>query len=316
MAHEYDNAFRTMENDCPKLLIPLVNEVFKTNYSLDSPIELYPNEQMITSPEDEPMIRITDSNFAIIGSNQDRYHIECESNPRNNELQVRIFQYDMQVALYGHTFIGDTMHVRFPRTAVIYLRHGSKTPDMLKICIHDENKEMYREIPVIKVQKYSLEEILEKNLLIFLPFHIFVHEKKLSLYNRDEDKLRELIHEYEYIVGKLSDLNQVGEITSLEKYCIITSMRSVLGLIAKKHNKVMKEADKVMGGEILEYEAKTIYRNGFKNGELKGELKGKLEGKLENGIQVYKNCLNRGMSKEDALAISELTEEDIPAELR
>ena len=49
MAHEYDNAFRTMENDCPKLLIPLVNEVFKTNYSLDSPIELYPNEQLITS---------------------------------------------------------------------------------------------------------------------------------------------------------------------------------------------------------------------------------------------------------------------------
>ena len=312
MAHEYDNAFRTMENDCPKLLIPLVNEVFKTNYSLESPIELYPNEQMITSPEDEQMIRITDSNFAIIGSNQDRYHIECESNPRNNELQVRIFQYDMQVALYGHTFIGDTMHVRFPRTAVIYLRHSTKTPGTLKICIHDESKEMYREIPVIKVQKYSLEEIFEKNLLIFLPFHIFVHEKKLSLYNRDEDKLRELIHEYEYIVGKLSDLNQVGEITSLEKYCIITSMRSVLGLIAKKHQTVVKEAEKVMGGEILEYEAKTIYRNGFKNGEHKGEPKGK----LENAIQVYKNCIERGMSKEDALAISELSEEDIPKELR
>ena len=75
-----------------------------------------------------------------------------------------------------------------------------------------------------------------------------------------------------------------------------------------------------MGGEILEYEAKTIYRNGFKNGELKGEHKGKLEGKqegeLKKAIQVYKNCLNRGMSKEDALAISELKEADIPAELR
>ena len=107
MAHEYDNAFRTMENDCPKLLIPLVNEVFKTNYSLESPIELYPNEQMITSPEDKQMIRITDSNFVIIGSSEDRYHIECESNPDSNELQVRIYQYDMQVALYGHTFIED-----------------------------------------------------------------------------------------------------------------------------------------------------------------------------------------------------------------
>ena len=312
MAHEYDNAFRTIENDCPKLLIPLVNEVFNTNYSLDTHIELYPNEQMITSPEDEQLIRITDSNFAIIGSNQDRYHIECESNPNNNELQVRIFQYDMQVALYDRAFIGNTMHVRFPRTAIIYLRHGSKTPNKLNICIHNENQKMHREIPVIKVQKYSLEEIFEKHLLIFLPFHIFVHEKELSLYNKDDRKLKELIHEYEYIVGKLSDLNQVGEITSLEKYCVITSMRNVLSLIAKKHQTIVKEADKVMGGEILEYEAKTIYRNGLKQ----GELQGKLEGKLEKGIQVYKNCLKRGMSKEDALAISELTEKDIPKELR
>ncbi len=60
------------------------------------------------------------------------------------------------------------------------------------------------------------------------------------------------------------------------------------------------------------YRKKTIYRNGLKQ----GELQGKLEGKLEKGIQVYKNCLKRGMSKEDALAISELTEEDIPKELR
>ena len=74
----------------------------------------------------------------------------------------------------------------------------------------------------------------------------------------------------------------------------------------------MKEADKVMGGEILEYEAKTIYRSGLK----KGKLEGKLEGELKKAIQVYKNCLNRGMSKEDALAISELKEEDIPVELR
>ena len=136
------------------------------------------------------------------------------------------------------------------------------------------------------------------------------------MYNRDEDKLRELIHEYEYIVGKLSDLNQVGEITSLEKYCIITSMRSVLGLIAKKHQTVVKEADKVMGGEILEYEAKTIYRSGLKKGKLEGKLEGKMEGELKKAIQVFKNCLNRGMSKEDALAISELSEEDIPKELR
>ncbi len=312
MGHEYDNAFRTMEMDCPELLIPLVNEIFNTNYSLDSTIELYPNEQMITSPEDEQMTRITDSNFAIIGPAKDRYHIECESNPDNDELQIRIFQYDMQVALYGRTFIDGVMHVSFPKTAILYLRHNSNTPDTLKISIHDGDNELTREISVIKVQQFSLEEIFEKYLLIFLPFHIFLHEKKLSLYNEDKEKRQELIHEYEDIIGKLNDLNQIGELSSLEKYCIITSMRNVLNLITTNYAKVKKEIDKVMGGELLEYEAKTIYRNGIS----KGIEKGRLEGELAKGLQAYKNCLDRGMSKEDALAISGLKEEDIPNELR
>ena len=323
MTHKYDNAFRTMEMDCPKLLIPLVNEIFKTKYPLDSVIELYPNEQMITSPEDEQMIRITDSNFMIIGPTKDRYHIECESNPDNDELQIRIFQYDMQVALYGRTFVDGTMHVKFPKTAVLYLRHNKNTPDALNISIHDGENVLTRKIPVIKIQRYSLEEIFEKNLLIFLPFHIFLHEKELSLYNEDEEKRKELINEFEYIIGKLNDLNLIGEITSLEKYCIINSMRNVLDLIAKNHDKVKEEADKVMGGEILEYEAKTIYKNGLsagisqgvQRGRLEGKLEGRLEGELSKGLQAYKNCIERGMSKADALAIAGLKPEDIPEEL-
>ena len=43
-------------------------------------------------------------------------------------------------------------------------------------------------------------------------------------------------------------------------------MREVLSLIAKNQKKVLKEADEVMGGKVLEYEAKTIYREGIKEG--------------------------------------------------
>ena len=68
MEHAYDNAFRTMEMDCPRLLIPVVNEVFHENYPLDAKVEILPNEQMITTPSDEQIIRITDSNFVVIGN--------------------------------------------------------------------------------------------------------------------------------------------------------------------------------------------------------------------------------------------------------
>ena len=99
MEHAYDNAFRTMEMDCQKLLIPVVNEVFHENYPLDARVEIFPNEQMITTPEDEQIIRITDSNFMVIGNQRVKYHIECESNPDSQELLIRMFQYDMQIVL-------------------------------------------------------------------------------------------------------------------------------------------------------------------------------------------------------------------------
>ncbi len=121
-------------------------------------------------------------------------------------------------------------------------------------------------IPVIKIQKYSLEELFEKKLLFFLPFYIFVHEKELSVYNVDDKKRKILMEEYEYIIQRLDKLEQSGEIDELEKQCIIISMREVLRLIAKKYQKIVKEGEKVMGGELLEYPAKTSYREGREEG--------------------------------------------------
>ena len=270
MAHEYDNAFRTMEMDCPKLLIPVVNEVFHTNYSMDDEVMVLPNEQMITTPEDEQQIRITDSNFMVIGNKKDRYHIECESNPKSKELQIRIFQYDSQIALENRHFKDGVLHVRLPKSAVLYLRHNEKTPENLQMVIEDSGQKIYRNIPVIKVQMYSIEEIFKKNLLFFLPFHIFVHEKELALYNKDEEKRKLLLNEYEVTVSRIEQLCKDGKISERDKHCIITSMREVLKLIAKNKRTVFKEVDKIMGGEVLQYEAKTIYNEGKSDGRIEG----------------------------------------------
>ena len=286
MGNNYDNAFRTMEMDCPRLLIPVVNEVFHQEYPMDAKVRMYPNEQMITTPEDEQTIRFTDSNFMVIGESQKRYHIECESNPKNGELLIRMFQYDMQIALDGSRVRDNKLHVRLPRSAVLYLRHTKNTPDQLQMVIEGDEERMIRYIPVVKVQRYSLEEIFEKRLWFFLPFHVFVHERELSVYNEDEKKRSVLINEYQDIVNRLDELSESGEIEELEKHCIITSMRGVLDLIAEGHKKVIEEAKKVMGGEVLEYEAKTIYRNG------------KADGRREGVESVAINLLRRGESEE------------------
>lgn len=77
--------------------------------------------------------------------------------------------------------------------------------------------------------------------------------------------------EYKTIIERLDEHKKSGRIDELEKYCIITSMRDVLKLIASGKDNVVKEANKIMGGEILEYEAKTIYRNGIAEGIERGQ---------------------------------------------
>ncbi len=266
MDHAYDNAFRTMEMDCPKLLIPVVNEVFHENYPLDSTVEILPNEQMITTPEDEQIIRVTDSNFMVIGNQRNKYHIECESNPKNNELLIRMFEYDMQIALNSAVIKDYKLYVKIPKSAVIYLRYSKDTPDSLYMVIQDEENELTREIPVIKIQKYSLDVIFEKHLLFFLPFYVFIHERELSVYNKDKEKRNILMNEYKYIFHRLEELYQAGEIDERELQCIITSAREVLRMIAKKYRKIVEEGERVMGGELLDYPAKRSYREGMSVG--------------------------------------------------
>ena len=56
----FDDVFRTMLEKMPELVIPLINEVFGTNYPADIPIEQQRNEHQTKSGE-----KITDSRLKI-----------------------------------------------------------------------------------------------------------------------------------------------------------------------------------------------------------------------------------------------------------
>ena len=67
----FDRTFRTMAEKMPELLIPLINEVFGTDYPLDEEVMQLRNEHQ---QEDGELI--TDS-CLLIGRKM--YHIECQS---------------------------------------------------------------------------------------------------------------------------------------------------------------------------------------------------------------------------------------------
>lgn len=121
----YDDVFRTLLNDCPKLIIPVINEIFHEHYSGIEEILFFPNEHFLNQQNGKEDERITDSVFAIKASKLKNYHMEYQSTPDNSML-VRIFEYDAQIALDVGRIEGNTLTVDFPNSAVLFLRCSKK----------------------------------------------------------------------------------------------------------------------------------------------------------------------------------------------
>ena len=70
----------------------------------------------------------------------------------------------------------------------------------------------------------------------------------------------------------------------------------VLEHIAAKYDSVRKGVKAIMGGKVLEYEAKTIKREGVKEGIKEGKKEGKKEG-IKEGIEQGEDKLSRLIAK-------------------
>ena len=185
----YDDVLRTLLNDCPFLIIAVINLLFNEHYSGSERIEFGPNEHLVKQQGGREEKRITDTYFIIYGDKPKSYHIECQAT-EDGTILVRIFEYDSQIALRDRKVEGNVLRVRFPNSALLSLRSNASTPDVMKIIVEFPNGEHSYDVPVLKVQEYSVEDIFKRGLLFLLPFHIFAHEKRFKEYDSDEEKAR------------------------------------------------------------------------------------------------------------------------------
>ena len=266
MSNLYDGAFRTILNDCRQLILPLINEIFGEEYTGSETIEFFPNEHFIDQQDAPDQERITDSNFTIIGKTRKKYHLECESSLPDRRITIRLFEYDSQIALDEGEVTKETLTVTFPHTAVLYLRAYKKTPDKMKYVIITPGGTVQYDVPVMKVQAYSLDEIFEKHLLLLIPFYIFSHEKRLPEYNSSAEKLSELKAEYQKILERLNKLERQGVIGAFDKRTLIEVSDDVVKAIAQKYENVQKGIGEIMRGPLIKTEARTILNKGISQG--------------------------------------------------
>ncbi len=258
MANIYDGAFRTILNDCRKLVIPIINEVFGEAYTGEEEIRFFPNEHFLDQQDDADKERITDTNFTVFGKIPKKYHIECESSLPDGRITIRLFEYDAQIALDEGEVTEEMLTVTFPNTAVLYLRTYKKTPDKMKYVIVTPGGTVQYDIPIMKVQKYSLDDIFEKRLLMLIPFYIFSHENSFSEYNNNGQKLEELKAEYQVILERLDELEQQGVIGAFDKRTIIELSSDVIKEIAQKYKNVQEGVGDMMSGALIETSARKI----------------------------------------------------------
>ncbi len=262
MGNIYDGAFRTILNDCRQMIIPVINEIFKEDYTGNEIIEFHPNEHFIDQQDAADQERITDTNFIIYGKKKKKYHLECESSLPDGRMTIRLFEYDAQIALDEGEVINETLTVTFPNTAVLYLRNYKKTPDKMRYVIKTPGGTVEYDVPIMKVQEYTLEDIFSKGLLLLIPFYIFSHEKNFKVYNSNEQRLAELKAEYRSILERLDKLEQEGIIGAFDKRTIIELSGDVIREIAQKYENVQKGIGGMMSGALLETEARTILNRG------------------------------------------------------
>ena len=122
----------------------------------------------------------------------------------------------------------------------MYLQAYKKTPDKMKYVIVTPGGTVQYDVPIMKVQSYSLDEIFENRLLMLIPFYIFSHEKSFLEYNNNEQKLEELKTEYRIILERLDDLEKQGIIGAFDKRTIIELSSDVIREIARKYENVQK----------------------------------------------------------------------------
>lgn len=276
MSDIYDGAFRTILNDCRKLVIPVINEIFHENYTGNEKIEFFPNEHFIDQLDEADKKRITDTNFRITGRTTKKYHLECESSYPDGKITIRLFEYDAQIALDESEITEETLTVTFPNTAVLYLRARKKTPDKMKYVIVTPGGTVQYDIPIMKVQSYTLDDIFEKRLLMLIPFYIFSHENSLQEYNDNSQKLANLKSEYKKILEKLDNLEKQRIIGAFDKRTIIELSNDVVKEIAQKYKNVQKGIGDIMGGALIETEARKLKNEAAKEAALRmikdGEL--------------------------------------------
>ena len=289
----YDIAFKSIIRKCPRMVLPLINELFYDRKLLD---ERYVGNERVTFldkeiPDVDTGQSVMDLRINVAGKTKRIFQIECQSTT-DGKMVLRMLHYNLKNALQEASYTDTCVNINIDYSGVLYLRSNRNTPDSMMVRINAPFRfSLSYEIPVIKMSEYSLEDIIRKGLYVLLPFLFFNYEHKLRGMYDDQSVYEEMETLYASVQDRLQGLVDGKVITSYEASTLYDALKVVLEKLGDKNN-AYEEVMTIMSEKILTFSADNIYNAGVEMGKKDGLEEGKKEGIKEGIKEGEKNGIN------------------------
>ncbi len=253
----WDEFMKKMVHEAPNLLLYLINEVHGKFYPPDTPLLPLATEYSVQDPKTKALSSIY-SDITVIVDSHDIYHFECQID-LDGTMIMRMFEYDVHLALSYASIENSHMELQFPRSSVLYLEDAKNVPDELTCTMRLPNgTNCIYQVPTIKVQSYTLDVIKEKHLSILIPYlplryrKMIVH-KKIS----KENALKELTSLFMNLILLLKEEVASGFL-SANNCILLQSLLQKSFIRVTQSNPALQEEVRAMTEPILELEVDEI----------------------------------------------------------
>ena len=245
----YDSVFWTSVVRMTRFLIPLVNEAFGEHYTDKAEVNLIPGKQSTEQTDSSFVEKEMDAYAKLTESGISKnYHFEVETGT-DKSFAIRIAEYAAGAAQESVTLTENGAKTVIPYSAVIFLRTKNEVPDKLRMEIEYPGGVVSYDAPVMKIKSYSVKELIDKRLLLLLPFYGFNFDNRFAeMETAGIDELKVALDE---VNDSLSGLVESGDIDETQKGHLLDWTKRVLDKLTINYKNVTKGVDDLMGGYIL-----------------------------------------------------------------
>ena len=218
----WDEIMKALVYTMPEQLFPLIEEVYGITYPKGTTVQFLSTEQPVFPSDTTEALTSQFMDLSVLINGTDYYHIECQMK-NDHQMVIRMLSYDLHFAMQhcgAEQDAAGEMILHFPRSVVLYPEKNGKIPDRLccRIIFQDDSEHTYQ-VPTVKMQDYSMEEIQRKHLILFLPYVLLRLRPQLESRNRiNKEELTSLVNS---VIVILNEEVQLGNITELQQKDIL-----------------------------------------------------------------------------------------------